>query len=164
MVVVESRFVSPVPDRFFVQRPGEGEPISWRAEMFVKAAAPATGGAFSLIETVNPPDAGPPWHLHRSADEAFYVLDGDYEFWCGEQRVDASAGWFVFLPREVPHRYRAGPGGGRVLMLSLQGVPRTTSKMSRSPCRTRRRRGTCLPVSLSSMASLCSRSTDRPWT
>src|SRR4051812_29236388 len=89
--------------------------------MLVKAAAPATGGGVSLVETVNPPDAGPPWHLHRTVDEAFYVLDGDYEFYCGERQVDARAGSFVFLPRGVPHRYRAGAAGGRVLMLFAPG-------------------------------------------
>jgi mannose-6-phosphate isomerase-like protein (cupin superfamily) len=108
-------------DRFFVHPPTEGERISWRAEMLVKAASPATGGAFSLLETANPPDAGPPLHLHHTADEAFYVLEGSYEFHCGDEQVDAGPGWFVFLPHGVPHRYRAGPQGGRVLMLFSPG-------------------------------------------
>ena len=108
-------------DRFFVQAPGDGERISWRSDMLVKAASPATGGAFSLLETVNPPNGGPPLHLHNTVDEAFYVLEGTYEFTCGEERVDAGPGWFVFLPHGVPHRYLAGPDGGRVLMFFSPG-------------------------------------------
>ena len=46
---------------------------------------------------------------------------GSYEFFCGQERIDAGPGWFVFLPHGVPHRYRAGPEGGRVLMLFAPG-------------------------------------------
>jgi mannose-6-phosphate isomerase-like protein (cupin superfamily) len=89
--------------------------------MLVKASAAATAGAYSLLETVNPPDAGPPLHLHHTADEAFYVLGGSYEFVCGDEQFEAGPGWFVFLPHGVPHRYRAGSDGGRVLMLFSPG-------------------------------------------
>jgi quercetin dioxygenase-like cupin family protein len=89
--------------------------------MLVKAAAAETAGAFALIETANPPHAGPPLHLHRTVDEAFYVLEGEYEFYCGSERVEAGPGAFVLLPRGVPHRYRTGADGGRVLMLFSPG-------------------------------------------
>ncbi len=100
---------------------GGGERLSWRAEMLIKASGFETRGAFSLIETVNPPDAGPPLHVHRAVDEAFYVLAGDYEFHCGEQRFEAGPGAFVLLPRGLPPRYRSGADGGRVLMLFTPG-------------------------------------------
>ena len=89
--------------------------------MRVKATAGETSGAFSLIETVNPPDGGPPLHVHRDVDEAFYVLEGQYEFVCGHERIEAGPGDFVLLPRGVPHRYRTGSGGGRVLMVFSPG-------------------------------------------
>lgn len=100
---------------------GDGERISWRVEMLVKAAASETGGAFTLIETTNPPNTGPPLHLHRSVDEAFYVLEGQYEFHCGPTPIEAGPGAFVLLPKGVPHRYRTGSEGGRVLMLFSPG-------------------------------------------
>ncbi len=109
-----------VPE-FVVRGSGAGEAIRWRADMLVKAAAEETGGAYSLIETVNPPDAGPPLHLHHGVDEAFYVLDGKYEFVCGDSSVEAGPGGFVLLPRGVPHRYRSGEQGGRMLMLFSPG-------------------------------------------
>ena len=113
--------MSPADSPFFAHSPTEGERISWRAEMLVKASAAATAGAYSLLETVNPPDAGPPLHVHHTVDESFYVLEGSYEFECGDEHIEAGPGWFVFLPHGVPHRYRAGPGGGRVLMLFSPG-------------------------------------------
>ena len=100
---------------------GEGELIRWRAGMLVKAAAEETGGAFTLIETATPPGGGPPLHLHDSVDEAFYVLDGSYEFVCGDRSIEAGRGAFVLLPRGVPHRYRSGEQGGRMLMLFSPG-------------------------------------------
>ncbi len=106
---------------FVVRGSGAGEAIRWRAGMLVKAAAEETGGASSLIETVNPPDAGPPLHLHHGVDEAFYVLHGTYEFVCGDSSVGAGPGAFVLLPRGVPHRYRSGQQGGRMLMLFSPG-------------------------------------------
>ena len=108
-------------DGFVLRRTGEGERLAWRADMLVKAAVSDTRGAFTLIETGNPPDAGPPLHLHRDVDEAFYVLDGDYEFVCGGERTSGGPGTFVLLPRSVPHRYRSGAQGGRLLMLFSPG-------------------------------------------
>ncbi len=60
-------------------------------------------------------------HLHHGVDEAFYVLDGTYEFVCGDSSVGAGPGGFVLLPRAVPHRYRSGQQGGRMLMLFSPG-------------------------------------------
>lgn len=106
----------------FVSRgPEEGEKLSWRAEMLVKAGAADTGGAFTLIESTHARGGGPPLHVHSGVDEAFYVLDGEYDFFCGPERVQAGPGGFVLLPRGVPHRYRVGPQGGRVLMLFSPG-------------------------------------------
>ena len=109
------------PEGFVFSAAGAGETVSWRAEMVIKAPSRETGGQFSLVETTNPPDAGPPLHIHHTVDEAFYVLDGTYEFTCGEAQVTAERGAFVLLPHGIPHRYRAGPAGGRVLMLFFPG-------------------------------------------
>ncbi len=59
--------MSGAPDLVFHDS-GGGEPIRWRAEMLVKAAAEETGGGFSLLETVTSPDSGPPLHLHHGVD------------------------------------------------------------------------------------------------
>jgi len=94
-----------------------GIPIKWRSEMLVKAASSDTEARFTVIETRNLPASGPPLHVHRNEDEAFLVLDGEYTFYFGDQEVEAGPGDFVLLPRGLPHRYRVGDAGGRVLMI-----------------------------------------------
>ncbi len=42
----------------------------------------AEGAVYSLIEMAHPPKVGPAIHRHPGGDEAFYVLDGEYEIRC----------------------------------------------------------------------------------
>jgi mannose-6-phosphate isomerase-like protein (cupin superfamily) len=75
------------------------------------ATAEQTGGAFGLIEHVIIPageDSASPWHVHHAEDEAFYVVEGQMTFLCGEQKVEAGPGTFVYGPREIPHGFQAG--------------------------------------------------------
>lgn len=63
----------------FILQPGEGRSIDLGGfQMTVKATSEETGGAFSLLEANEPPDFGPPLHIHHDAAEAFYVLGGEY--------------------------------------------------------------------------------------
>jgi quercetin dioxygenase-like cupin family protein len=106
--------------RFVVMAPGDGEVIAWRARMHLLAGADSSENRLTVLETENPPEAGP-LHRHNREDEAFYVLEGDYTFECGGRVVSASPGSFVFLPKGVPHRYQAGNAGGRLLMIFVPG-------------------------------------------
>ncbi len=36
----------------------------------------------------------------------FYVLEGEYEFRCGEQKEIVSKGALVHLPRKLPHSFK----------------------------------------------------------
>ncbi len=63
----------------FVLQPGEGRAIDLGGFlMTVKATSESTGNAFTLLEAAEPPNFGPPMHVHRDAAEAFYVLEGEY--------------------------------------------------------------------------------------
>jgi quercetin dioxygenase-like cupin family protein len=42
-------------------------------------------------------------HVHRVQEETFYVLDGECEWWAGDERIRATPGTFLFLPPGVPH-------------------------------------------------------------
>lgn len=65
-----------------------------------------TGGAFAwAIARVHPGD-GPPPHVHRREDEAFFVLEGEMTFLYGDSLVHAPAGSFVWVPRDIPHRFQ----------------------------------------------------------
>jgi quercetin dioxygenase-like cupin family protein len=84
----------------------------------------AQGAAYSLIEMAHPANVGPALHRHPGADEAFYVLEGEYEICCGDDTFVGTAGTFVLVPRGAPHRYSVGPAGGRVLVIAPAGLER----------------------------------------
>jgi quercetin dioxygenase-like cupin family protein len=109
-------------DVCFIQ-PGEGQAIWFlRNRMIVKATADTTGGAFGLVESLIAPGFSPPMHVHHREDESFYILEGDVTVQCGEQRFRASAGAFVFLPRDVAHTFVVeGDRPARMLTLLTPG-------------------------------------------
>jgi len=60
----------------------------------------------SAYEFATPPHtAGPPLHLHRGWDEAFYVLDGEMTILIDGVTSTAPAGSFVFIPRGILHTF-----------------------------------------------------------
>lgn len=94
---------------------GGGERLAYGgAEFVIRASAESTGGAFSIIEEINPVDA--PMHVHEHHDELFYVLDGRHVFTVGDREFQAGPGDLVFGPRGVPHaQRRVVPRVGRIL-------------------------------------------------
>ena len=93
---------------------GEGERLSFRGAVFlVRASAESTGGAFSIIEEVDPLDT--PAHVHAHEDELFQVLEGEHVFTVGGDEFRVGPGGIVFAPRGVPHaQRRVVPRVGRV--------------------------------------------------
>ena len=71
--------------------------------MTLKATGEQTNGAYGLIEQVLPPRFASPLHVHHREDEAFYLLEGEATFTCGDQRMNASPGSYIFFPRDIPH-------------------------------------------------------------
>ena len=97
----------------------DGDRSIWLLGMLVtfKAVSEETGGEASLYELTIPPQLGASPHIHHAETEAFYVLDGEVEFFKGEQSVRAGPQGFVFVPRGVVHGFksvgqRPGPLGG----------------------------------------------------
>jgi mannose-6-phosphate isomerase-like protein (cupin superfamily) len=100
----------------FVLAPGEGRSIDLGAfGMTVKASSDETDGAFSLLEAEEPPEFGPPLHIHHDAAEAFYVLEGEYVMFLDEREVSCPAGSFIFIPAGMPHSFRVGAAPSRKL-------------------------------------------------
>lgn len=88
-------------------QPDEGKLLDVLGDIVtVKITGEDTDGAYTLIQTVSPPQGGPPLHIHHREDEAFYVLEGEFEVQCGENKIRAVPGSFVFAPREIPHSFR----------------------------------------------------------
>src|SRR5438270_1856567 len=85
--------------RALVLRPGEGRSVDLGSlRMSVKATHDETGGAFSLLETDEPPDFATTLHIHHDAAEAFYVLQGEYTIFVEGRQFVCSAGSFIFIP------------------------------------------------------------------
>lgn len=73
--------------------------------MSIKAGTEESAGAYTLIEVTAPVGFGPPRHLHRAEDEAFFVLEGAMKVAFGEQEWQAEQGGFVYLPRGIEHAF-----------------------------------------------------------
>jgi quercetin dioxygenase-like cupin family protein len=102
----------------FVLRPGEGRSIDLgNFAMSLKAAGEETGGAFALLEAAEPPNFGPPMHIHITAAEAFYVLEGEYLIFLDEREYACPAGSFIFIPAGIRHGFRVGTAASRKLNL-----------------------------------------------
>ena len=103
-------------DQGFVLGPREGKTVEVGGDPFIfKVVSANTGGAYSLVE-VTVGLHGPPLHVHRNEDEAWYVLDGDFEMRIGERIVRATPGSLVFGPKGVPHHYtKLSEGPGKLL-------------------------------------------------
>jgi quercetin dioxygenase-like cupin family protein len=85
----------------------------------VKATGEDTGGAFALIEVLVPPRSGPPPHLHRREDEAFYVLEGEFEVHIDDQQLTAGPGTWVTLAKGSLHYFKnIGPTPAKMLILA----------------------------------------------
>jgi len=109
----------------------------WLLGMLVtfKAVSEETGGEYSLYEQTVPLQLGAPPHIHHRETEAFYVLEGEFEFLKGDHAVRAGAGEFVHVPRGVVHAFTnvgtmparflaiVTPGGLHEKLLSGLGEP-----------------------------------------
>ena len=90
-------------------RDGAGDVLQFSPSerLIWKATAATTGGAFDQFElTADPDHAGAPEHVHDHVDEAFFVLEGAFQFKLGDEMLVAEAGTFVFVPRGINHTWR----------------------------------------------------------
>jgi quercetin dioxygenase-like cupin family protein len=118
-------------------RSDEGEARWWFGSLAViKATAADTGGQMTIVEVTEHPGVEAPLHVHHRDDEGFWVLEGDVTFEVGEATIEASAGDYVFGPREIPHRFKVGDQGCRMLFIltpgGIEDVIRATSEPATS--------------------------------
>lgn len=64
-----------------------------------------TNGAFFLVEATLAPGTEPPPHVHSREDELFYVLEGEFEVFVGEDAFKVKMGECIFLPRLKAHAF-----------------------------------------------------------
>ena len=118
----------------FVLPPGEGERVSPAMTLKVGDKHSRLWSMFEVVNIAPGFDVGA--HLHRNAEELFYVLDGQLDLLAFEPRVRTSADWqkweshngdkvarggpgsVMYVPRGCPHAF-ANPGPGPTRMIFL---------------------------------------------
>ncbi|MBA3824733.1 MAG: cupin domain-containing protein [Ktedonobacterales bacterium] len=94
------------PPNPYMRARQEGQAVWFLGSLMqLKATGSDTAQGFSLIEQVLPPGFAPPLHVHHAEDEAFYILEGEFTFVCGDLRWRAQAGAFIFLPKNMAHGF-----------------------------------------------------------
>ena len=84
-----------------------------------------------------PPRLIAPRHLHRSDDEAWYVLEGTLRVLVGDKEVEARAGSGVLVPRGTPHTYwNPGPEPLRYLLIMTANIYHMIQELHKLPERT----------------------------
>ncbi len=100
---------------------GEGKKTVWMVGtdlITFKATGEDTNGAYALFDSLILPQGGPPPHIHHREDEAWYVLEGEFEFLDNDRWIKASAGSFVYAPKGSLHTLKCvGKEPGRLLTL-----------------------------------------------
>jgi quercetin dioxygenase-like cupin family protein len=71
----------------------------------VKIGSEQTDGRLSQMLCRDRRGGAPPLHIHHREDETFHVIAGEITFFVGDQRIAATAGDFVFAPKEVAHAF-----------------------------------------------------------
>jgi quercetin dioxygenase-like cupin family protein len=104
----------------FIVGPGAGRHLNLgNFEALILATAAQTSSEFTLLQVQGePPEFGPPMHLHRDTAEAFYVLEGEYLMNVEDRQQLCPPGTFVYVPRNTPHTFKvvsAAPGKKLVL-------------------------------------------------
>lgn len=101
-----------------VVRADEGRSVTEEpAAMLLKIGSELTGGHWSLLEGRTQPGTSSLLHRHEEGTKAFYVLEGSYELFCSGEWSDLNAGDAISIPSGAVHGFRAGPDGGRALVI-----------------------------------------------
>ena len=102
----------------------------------IKASSEQTGGKYSVVEILAPDGYGSVVHVHHREDEGFYILEGEMNFYVGDQMIKAHPGSYLFGPKDVPHAFTVESGPARLLFVfspaGLEGLIREMGEPARS--------------------------------
>lgn len=99
----------------------------------IKLTAEDTGSTMSVIFSVVPAGSGIPVHVHSNEDETFEITEGALEVTLNGETQLVKKGDMVFMPKNVPHGFRAiedtqmwvtlVPGGAEKMFEELAALP-----------------------------------------
>jgi quercetin dioxygenase-like cupin family protein len=101
-----------------------------------KATAEETGGAFVAFEDEMQAGKVTPLHRHPSADETFYLLEGEILLDIDGQQRTLGAGGIAVLPRGLPHAFKVTSARARMLCLYTPGTGEDFYRLASEPAPT----------------------------
>jgi quercetin dioxygenase-like cupin family protein len=91
--------------------PGEGDDFQIGLDhVVVKGATSHPGEGFSVVEYHGATQPGPPPHVHRTFEEAWFILEGEVDFWLDRQTIHGRPGSFLLVPRGSAHTFQVTGG------------------------------------------------------
>jgi quercetin dioxygenase-like cupin family protein len=107
----------------FVLGPHEGPAYGFHgSSVVIKASGEHTLGQLAVMESAYPPGLSVHEHVHAGEDEMFYLLAGELSGFCDGDKWTATAGSFVFVPRDCPHGFTV-TSTGPAKALVITGPP-----------------------------------------
>ena len=80
----------------------------------LKVSANDTDGRLAIFEIHSKGKTGPALHIHYDQDEIVTIIEGDYFFQVGNEKMKLKVGDTLFIPRGTPHAFvHLGEGTGR---------------------------------------------------
>jgi quercetin dioxygenase-like cupin family protein len=111
-----------LPQKVVIRLPEDAETISLLGGLYrYRGLGDDTARLYSLFEVTGDAGLAAPRHVHDEEAEAFYVVDGQVTLFHGDVEVEAPAGTFAVVPREVPHSFRFEAPGTRLLLMTSPG-------------------------------------------
>ena len=90
----------------------------WFLDLLVVEHRCAPGVEAVVLEMTLPVGSSAPLHVHDDLDDTWYILEGDMVVRCGDEVSLAGAGYWVSMPRGVPHTFRVvGDRDARILLV-----------------------------------------------
>ncbi len=116
-----------------------GEQIGLGITTIAFKVTPPNLGDLIILEITRLAKGGPARHLHYEQDEWFYILEGEFQFEVGGERLHLQPGDSLLAPRQIPHVWAfVGDARGRVLVMftpagKMEAFFREASKANARP-------------------------------
>ncbi|HSA50031.1 MAG TPA: cupin domain-containing protein [Yinghuangia sp.] len=95
-----------------------GKRTFFRHPLRVLATGQETGQALAMFEQRVEQGFAAPLHVHHIEDQVVYLVAGEIDIACGDDRWRAAPGSFAFLPHSVPHSFRVVSDEAVLLLLT----------------------------------------------